>query len=188
MGQVAFDSLKLVMGDITKLHVDAVVTSANEAMCGGGGVDAAVHRAAGPALLEECLRIGYCPPGEARITKAHLLPAKFVVHTVGPVWEGGGYGEAEVLASCYRSSLQLAADHGAETVAFPCIATGAYGYPSAEACRVAVSTALEWVRKHERPRQILFCCLEEEDAEAYRAQLQEAREVAEPDVAADREA
>src|SRR5262249_8560771 len=138
--------------------------AANEALCGGGGVDGAIHRAAGPGLLEECLKIGYCPPGEARITKAYLLPAKFVIHTVGPVWEGGGYGEAEALASCYMSSLRLAAEHGVGTLAIPCIATGTYGYPKAEACGVAVSTALEWLRTHDLPRQVVFCCFEEKDA------------------------
>jgi O-acetyl-ADP-ribose deacetylase (regulator of RNase III) len=173
------DRLKVVVGDITKLPVDVVVTSANEAMCGGGGVDAAIHRAAGPALLEECLKIGYCPPGKARVTKGYLLPAKLVVHAVGPVWEGGGYGEADVLASCYRSSLQLAAERGAETIAFPCIATGTYGYPNAEACQIAVSTALEWLSKQDLPRQVIFCCFEGGDADLYRARLQEVREAAE---------
>jgi O-acetyl-ADP-ribose deacetylase (regulator of RNase III) len=180
------DRLKLVVGDITKVPVDAVVTAANEAMCGGGGVDGAIHRAAGPGLLDECLRIGYCPPGEARITGAYLLPAKYIIHTVGPVWEQGGYGEAEVLASCYRSSLQLAADRSAETVAFPCIAAGTYGYPSAEACRVAIATALEWVRQHPLPRQVIFCCFAEEDAEVYRARLQEVGAAAKPAAPAER--
>src|ERR1700704_1369927 len=118
------DRLKLVVGDITKLPVDAVVTAANEALCGGGGVDGAIHRAAGPGLLQECLKIGHCPQGEARITKAYLLPAKFIVHTVGPVWEGGEYGERELLASCYHSSLKAASARDAYTIAFPCIATG----------------------------------------------------------------
>src|SRR5687768_11736798 len=115
--------IQLVGGDITKLAVDAVVTSANEALCGGGGVDRAIHHAAGPALLEECLKIGYCPPGEARITGAYLLPAKYIIHTVGPVWEQGYYGEAEVLAGCYRACLRLAEKHGVHTIAFPAIAT-----------------------------------------------------------------
>jgi O-acetyl-ADP-ribose deacetylase (regulator of RNase III) len=173
MEPVLADRLKLVVGDITKLTVDAVVTAANEALCGGGGVDGAIHRAAGPGLLEESLKIGHCPSGEARITRAYLLPAKFVIHAVGPVWEGGAYGEAEILASCYRSSLQLAAEHGAETIAFPCIATGVYGYPMGKACKVAVSTVLEWVRTHELPRQVVFCCFTDADAEVYQARLQE---------------
>jgi O-acetyl-ADP-ribose deacetylase (regulator of RNase III) len=164
--------LRLVVDDITKLPVDVVVTAANEALCGGGGVDGAIHRAAGSALLEECLKIGHCPQGEARITKGYLLPAKFIVHTVGPVWEGGAYGERELLASCYHASLQLAAERGAATIAFPCIATGTYGYPKAEACEVAVGAALAWLHDHELPRQVVFCCFEEEDAELYRARLE----------------
>ena len=169
------DRLKLIVGDITRLPVDAIVTAANEALCGGGGVDGAVHRAAGPALLEECLKIGHCPQGEARITKGYLLPAKFIIHTVGPVWEGGKHGERELLASCYQASLKLAAGHGADAIAFPCIATGTYGYPKAEACEVAVSAALAWLRAHELPRQIVFCCFEEADAEEYRARLEAVR-------------
>jgi O-acetyl-ADP-ribose deacetylase (regulator of RNase III) len=165
------DRLKLVVGDITKLPVDAVVTAANEALCGGGGVDGAIHRAAGPGLLEECLKIGYCPPGEARITRGYLLPAKFVIHTVGPVWEGGEHGEADVLASCYRSLLRLATEHAVGTLAIPCIATGTYGYPKPKACKVAVSTALEWLREHELPQQVIFCCFEQEDAAEYQARL-----------------
>ncbi|SRR5579871_6463550 len=165
------DRLKLVVGDITKLPVDAIVTAANEALCGGGGVDGAIHRAAGPGLLEECLKIGHCPQGEARITKGYLLPAKFIIHTVGPVWEGGEYGERELLASCYQESLKLADECGAETLAFPCIATGTYGYPKSEACEVAVNAALAWLRTHELPRQVVFCCFEEGDAEVYRARL-----------------
>jgi len=166
------DRLRLVVGDITKLHVDVVVTAANESLCGGGGVDGAIHRAAGPALLEECLRIGHCPQGEARITKGYLLLAGLIVHAVGPVWEGGKFGERELLASCYRASFQLAAESGAVTVAFPCISTGTFGYPKGEACEVAVEAALAWLRDHELPRQIVFCCFEEEDAELYRARLE----------------
>ncbi len=167
----AANRLKLVVGDITQLAVDAVVTAANEALCGGGGVDGAIHRAAGPALLEECLRIGHCPPGEGRITKGYLLSARFIIHTVGPVWEGGGYGEREILASCYRAALALAADHGAQSIAFPCIATGVYGYPHDEACEVAVSEALAWIEAHELPREVIFCCFGEQDAALYRARL-----------------
>jgi O-acetyl-ADP-ribose deacetylase (regulator of RNase III) len=163
--------LRVVVGDITKLPVDVVATAANEAMCGGGGVDGAIHRAAGPGLLEECLKIGHCPQGEARITKAYLLPAKFIVHTVGPVWEGGEYGERETLALCYHSSLNLAEEHSAQTIAFPCIATGTYGYPKGAACEVAVNMALKWLGTHELPREVIFCCFEEEDAALYRARL-----------------
>jgi O-acetyl-ADP-ribose deacetylase (regulator of RNase III) len=173
VAHVVSERLRLVAGDITKLPVDAVVTAANEALCGGGGVDGAIHRAAGPGLLEECLKIGHCPPGEARITKGYLLPAKFVIHAVGPVWEGGAYGEAEVLASCYRASLKLAAEHGAESIAFPCISTGTFGYPKLEACAVAIDTTMGWLRENEMPRQVVFCCFGEEDAAAYRARLRE---------------
>jgi O-acetyl-ADP-ribose deacetylase (regulator of RNase III) len=162
---------KLIIGDITKLAVDAVVNAANEALCGGGGVDGAIHRAAGPGLLAECLKIGSCPPGEARITKAYLLPAKFIIHTVGPVWDGGGYGEPRILAACYLSTLQLASEHGVATIAFPCIATGIYGYPKDEACAVAVRSTLEWLGEHELPKEVIFCCFAEEDAELYRARL-----------------
>ena len=168
MAVAGFKRLKVVLGDITKLSADVVVTAANEAMCCGGGVDGAIHRAAGPGLLEECLKIGHCPQGEARITKAYLLPAKLVVHTVGPVWENGEHGEREILASCYRSSLQLASDRGAQTIAFPCIATGTYGYPKSEACEVAVATTLQWLKGHELPWVVTFCCFEDEDADLYR--------------------
>jgi O-acetyl-ADP-ribose deacetylase (regulator of RNase III) len=165
------ERMKLVVGDITKLTVDVVVTAANEAMCGGGGVDGAIHRAAGPALLDECLQIGHCPQGESRITKAYLLPAKFIIHSVGPVWEGGQFGERDVLAACYRTALALASDRAAQSIAFPCIATGTYGYPKAEACDVAVSAVSEWVRSHELPQEIIFCCFDDDDATFYRARL-----------------
>lgn len=163
--------MSAVVGDSTTLSVDAIVTAANEALCGGGGVDGAVHRAAGPGLLEECLKIGHCPPGEARITKGYLLPAKFIIHTVGPVWEGGAYGEADILASCYRTSLKLASDHGVERITFPCIATGTYGYPREEASEIAVRVAGDWLRDHALPREIVFCCFSEDDAAPYRARL-----------------
>lgn len=163
--------MKLVVGDITRLAVDAVVNAANEAMCGGGGVDGAIHRAAGPGLLEECLRVGHCPQGEARLTSGHRLPAKYIIHTVGPVWDGGGYGERDVLAGCYRNSLALAHQHGVLTIAFPCIATGVYGYPKDEACEIAVATVAGWLAGHELPGEVIFCCFGAEDAELYRAKL-----------------
>ena len=135
----------------------------------------AIHRAAGPGLLEECLKIGHCPQGEARITKGYKLPAKFIIHTVGPVWEGGDYDEAATLASCYRSALALAAEHGITAIAFPCIATGVYGYPKSEACEVAVRTTLDWLNEHELPLKVVFCCFENEDAELYRVCLHQAQ-------------
>jgi O-acetyl-ADP-ribose deacetylase (regulator of RNase III) len=164
----------LVIDDITTLEVDAVVTAANEALCGGSGVDGAIHRAAGPALFEECRTIGICPEGEARITKGYLLPARFIIHTVGPVYEGGGFGEAATLASCYRESLKLAEAHGVETIAFPCIATGAYEYPKDEACRIAMDSVMDWLSSHDLPRRVVFCCYRPEDAAPYRERLGEA--------------
>jgi len=165
--------IQVVVGDITKLAVDAVVTSANEALCGGGGVDGAVHHAAGPALLEECLKIGYCPPGEARLTGAYLLPAKYIIHTVGPVWEQGYFGEVDVLAGCYRACLRLAEKHGVRTIAFPSLATGVNGYPREEASQVAATAVSTWLDAHPHPDQVVFCCLDAENAELYRHALQE---------------
>jgi len=160
--------MECIVGDITKLDVDAIVNAANEAMCGGGGVDGAIHRAAGPGLFEESRRIGHCPEGEARLTRAYLLPARHIIHTVGPVYEGGEFGEAETLASCYRSSLALAEAHGAATIAFPAIGTGAYGYPKAEATKIAVREVAGWHDGHELPRRVVFCCDTEADAATYR--------------------
>lgn len=130
-------------GDITELAVDAIVNAANESLLGGGGVDGAIHRAAGPGLLEECRGLGGCPPGEARITGGHDLPARHVIHTVGPIWRGGDQGEDAVLASAYRSSLALAHQHGLRRVAFPAISTGVYGFPPERAARIAVATIRE---------------------------------------------
>ena len=135
-------AIHLVQGDITRQRVDAVVNAANTGLLGGGGVDGAIHRAAGPGLLEACRALGGCPPGKARITAGFRLPARFVIHTVGPVWHGGGQAEAEVLAACYRSSLELAAANGVSSVAFPSISTGAYGFPISRAAPIAVETVL----------------------------------------------
>jgi O-acetyl-ADP-ribose deacetylase (regulator of RNase III) len=132
--------ITVVPGDITRQKVDAIVNAANERLRGGGGVDGAIHRAAGAQLLEECIQIGGCPTGEARITKGYKLPARYVIHTVGPVWQGGDRGEPGKLAACYRNSLRLAAENGARTIAFPGISTGVYGYPLEEATRLAIST------------------------------------------------
>jgi O-acetyl-ADP-ribose deacetylase (regulator of RNase III) len=160
----------VVVADITTLAVDAIVNAANETLLGGGGVDGAIHRAAGPGLLEECRRLGGCPTGEARRTRGHRLPAKWVIHTVGPVWRGGTRGEDELLASCYRASLALAEEVAARTLAFPAISTGVYAFPKERAARIAVAT----LRHVERSTlAVTFCCFHETDAELYRAVLDE---------------
>jgi O-acetyl-ADP-ribose deacetylase len=163
--------MQVVEGDITRLDVDAIVNAANSSLLGGGGVDGAIHRAAGPGLLAECRALGGCPTGEARITGGHDLPARHVIHTVGPVWHGGGGGEAGLLRSCYTESLRLATQAGAETIAFPGISTGVYGFPKAEACEVAVSAVSAWLAGHDLPRVVTFCCFSTSDAALYRARL-----------------
>jgi O-acetyl-ADP-ribose deacetylase len=163
--------MQVVQGDITRLEVDAIVNAANSSLLGGGGVDGAIHRAAGPGLLEECRRIGGCPTGEARITGGYDLPAKHVIHAVGPVYRGGAGGEAALLRSCYLESLRLASEAGARTIAFPCISTGAYGYPKAEACDVAVAAVAEWLVANPLPEVVTFCCFDAEDAGLYRQRL-----------------
>lgn len=163
--------MSVVQGDITRLEVDAIVNAANPSLLGGGGVDGAIHRAAGPGLLEECRAIGGCPTGEARLTGGHRLHARHVIHTVGPVYADGTRGEPEQLRSCYLESLRLAADVGDRSVAFPCISTGVYGYPKDEACDIAVDTVRGWLRAHPLPATVIFCCFEARDAELYRARL-----------------
>lgn len=163
--------IQLIKGDITTLEVDAIVTAANESLLGGGGVDGAIHRAAGPGLLDECRTIGICPEGEARITGGYLLPAQYIIHTVGPVWEGGVYNEPETLATCYAASLQLAADNAVTSMAFPCIATGSYAFPKKRACDIAISSAVQWLANHELPNKVIFCCFEDEDFRLYSERL-----------------
>ncbi len=165
------ERMTVVEGDITQLDVDAIVNAANSSLLGGGGVDGAVHRAAGHGLLAECRTLGGCPTGEARITRGYDLPARHVIHTVGPVWRGGQAGEAELLRSCYTSSLRLAEQAGLETIAFPGISTGVHGYPKAEACEVAVSSVAVWLTAHDLPIVTVFCCYGTRDAALYRARL-----------------
>lgn len=167
------DQIALVQGDITTLAVDAIVNAANESLLGGGGVDGAIHRAAGPELLAECRKLGGCPTGQARLTRGYRLPAKHVIHTVGPVWRGGAAGEPRLLASCYRSALQLAADRGFTTVAFPSISTGIYGYPIARACRIALRTAQVFLAHHSQPRLVTFVCFSAHDLDEYKLALAE---------------
>lgn len=159
--------IEIAKGDISKQEVDAIVNAANTTLLGGGGVDGAIHRAAGPELLEECRTIGGCPTGEARITKGYKLPAKSVIHTVGPVWNGGNHGEANLLKSCYVNSLTLANDHGMRSIAFPSISTGAYGYPIDQAARIAVSTVEECLAEQSSVELVRFVCFSERDLAVY---------------------
>ncbi len=160
--------LRVVQADIATLKVDAIVNAANSSLLGGGGVDGAIHRAAGPELLHECRLLDGCKVGEAKITRGYRLPAKFIVHTVGPVWHGGTHGEPELLASCYRNSLQVAADNGARTIAFPCISTGVYGYPVELAARIAVATVSSALPKLGSIREVIFCCFSAGDFAVYK--------------------
>lgn len=164
-------TIELHRGDITRLAVDAIVNAANSSLLGGGGVDGVIHRAAGPELVAECRLLGGCPTGEARITKGYRLPAKHVIHTVGPVYRGGTHGEPELLANCYRSSLQLAVQNGVRTIAFPAISCGIYGYPADEAARIAVAETSRFVDEHPEIERVIFTCFGTEICAAYEAAL-----------------
>ena len=163
--------LRITVGDITKLDVDAIVNAANTSLLGGGGVDGAIHRAAGPELEFECRMLNGCKVGDAKLTKGYRLPARHIIHTVGPVWRGGDKGEAELLASCYRRSLQIAAENELRQMAFPAISTGIYGYPKGEAAQIAVDTVLNFIAGSDLPESVIFCCFDEQTAELYRREV-----------------
>ncbi len=169
--------LEVCRGDITKLEVDAIVNAANESLLGGGGVDGAIHRAAGPELLAETRRLGGCPTGEARITKGYRLPATWVIHAVGPVWRGGNANEDNLLSSAHEHSLRLAAEHGVRSIAFPAISTGVYGFPKERAARIAVGTVRRFLREREHDlERVIFCCFDESCVRAHEQALEEAGE------------
>jgi O-acetyl-ADP-ribose deacetylase len=159
---------RLTIGDITRLKVDAIVNAANTSLLGGGGVDGAIHRAAGPGLLAECIKLGGCPPGEARRTGGHRLPASHVIHTVGPIWQDGAAGEQQILESCYISCLEIARLEGFRDIAFPAIATGVYGFPREAAARVAVTTVGSHLAEQQLPELVIFVCFDTATLDAYR--------------------
>lgn len=172
--KIGTSSLELVEGDITRQDAEAIVNAANTSLLGGGGVDGAIHRAGGPQILEECKRIGGCPTGEARITTGGRLQARWVIHTVGPVYRDGKHGEPELLAAAYRSSLRLASERGIKRIAFPSISTGAYGYPMAAAARIALATSIEYLKEHPEITLVRFVLFGQAALQAYEAVLAEA--------------
>lgn len=165
--------LSLVLGDITRQQVDAIVNAANTSLLGGGGVDGAIHRAAGPELLQECRQLGGCPTGQARITNGYRLPARCVIHTPGPIWMGGGHGEDDLLASCYRNSLALASQNKFRTIAFPSISTGIYGFPIERACRIAIRQVQTSLEQDSTIEKVIFVCFSQSDYNVYELALKE---------------
>lgn len=165
--------IEIIRGDITKQAVDAIVNAANCSLLGGGGVDGAIHRAAGPELLKECRTLKGCQTGKAKITRGYKLPAKFVIHTPGPIWQGGSRGEAELLASCYRSCLQLALENGCKSVDFPSISTGVYHFPLEKAAPIAIGTIAEFLKEHSEIEKVRMCCFNEETEKYYIDALEE---------------
>ncbi len=165
------NKIEIHKGDITKLEVDAIVNAANTSLLGGGGVDGAIHRAAGPELLEECKTLNSCPTGEAKITKGYNLPAKFIIHTVGPVWNGGKHNEDELLANCYRSSLKLAVENGIKTIAFPAISTGVYRFPLDRAANIAINEVNDFLGKDKSIEKVIFVCFDDKTFESYKKKL-----------------
>jgi O-acetyl-ADP-ribose deacetylase (regulator of RNase III) len=168
------ERIQIIANDITQLAVDAIVNAANRSLLGGGGVDGAIHRAAGPELLAQCRTLGGCETGQAKLTKGYRLPARYVIHTVGPIWQGGGHNEPELLAACYRNSLALAVANGIRTLAFPAISCGVYGYPLAEAARIAVSEVKRFMASDHQIETVFLVCFGSEVHKAYAQALQDA--------------